>query len=134
MSADLDELAHLPFSLRSKIATLDAKEASLRAFAAQLADAQRKLERKAAVVAQVIDRRVEQHHALLDKWRARWKTTVSESIDEKRERLQRQHARFERKCAKMADFRASLRSMSGALACAPASHSAAEFCRRKRTQ
>ena len=51
-----DELAHLPFSLRSKIVALDAKQASLRSFVEQLRDVQRRLDLKADVVEAVIDR------------------------------------------------------------------------------
>jgi hypothetical protein len=57
-------------------------------------DIQKRLQLKQEVVYAVIDARIQAHHELLDKWKERWKTTVAESIDEKREKLTKQQAIF----------------------------------------
>ena len=101
-------MLHLPAALRQKIDELDARRASMQAFANEIAAIQQRLKRKQEVVDAVIDRRIQHHHELLDKWRERWKTTVAESLDEKRDKLAKQQARFERKVRKLADFRATV--------------------------
>ena len=64
-------LHHVPQPLRAKIEALDERRASMQAFVSEIAAIQERLTLKQAVVEAVIDRRIQSHHELLDKWRER---------------------------------------------------------------
>ena len=89
----------------------------LAAFAARLSDMHSSFDVKRAAINATIDDEVRAHHALLDKWCARWKTTVAESIGEKQERLRAQQLKFTKRTKKIGDFLHAER-----LDAAPAAH------------